>query len=252
MLLYDNKGAIDTVSNSKYLYYTQIMKKVVFKIDRELDFKNHLIGAKRILDNFQNTRPEVIEYFKSLRNADEEDKIKIFENETSKFYGNGMKDIRPLLVKQTEEMWDLVEDEYFSKIEKIHQKKFPFKQITGVLSTTPKFYGYDFNKDSPWFACPNDSSLRAIHVTMHEIMHTYFHVYFREEYKNKFKLNDEQIWTIKEALTIILNVELDDMRIYPDKGKPGHEKLREKIKEDWLKYKDINKVLDEACLFIKK
>ena len=222
-----------------------------FKINKELDFQNHLIGAKVILNNFQNTKPEVLEYFKSLRNADKKNKIKVFEKESSKFYNDKMKDLRTLLVKQTQEMWNLIEDKYFNKIEKIHQKKFPFKQITGILSTTPKFYGYDFDGNNPWFACPSDSSIKAVHVAMHEIMHAYFHKYFMEEYKKKFNLNNEQIWIVKEVITILLNLELGDIRIFPDKSKPGHEKLREKIKEDWLKYKDIKKVLDEACLFVK-
>lgn len=58
---------------------------------------------------------------------------------------------------------------------------------------------------------------------MHEIMHLYFYKYFWDEYKNKFELSDEQIYTIKEAVTVILNLE----------------------------FKDFEKVLKEACLYIK-
>jgi hypothetical protein len=225
--------------------------KVIFKINEELDFRNHLIGARRISGSVKNIPPEVVRYYELLRDTDEDKKLSIFKEESFGFYKDEMKDIRSLFVKQTEEMWSLIEDKYFSKMENIFKREFPFEKITGVLSTAIKFYGYDFNKNNPWFACPIDSPVKSIHVAMHEIMHSYFHVYFLQECKSKFELNDEQIWTVKEALTTLLNLELGDMRIYTDKGKPGHEKLRAKIEEDWLKYKDIKKVLEEACVFVK-
>lgn len=49
--------------------------KVIFKIDEKLDFQNHLIGAKRISKNPKNISPEVVKYFKNLKNANEEELI---------------------------------------------------------------------------------------------------------------------------------------------------------------------------------
>lgn len=69
--------------------------------------------------------------------------------------------------------------------------------------------------------------------------------------KRIVRLNNEQIYKIKESLTVILNLEFEDIRIYPDKDKLGHEIIREKIKQDWIKYRDFKKVLKEACLYIK-
>jgi len=226
-------------------------KKIIFEINKELDFQNHLTGSKRVLPNMDKISPETSDYFKSLRDANEEEKRKIFEKRTTKFYSNEMTDIRTLLVKQTQEMWDLIEDKYFSKMESIHHKSFPPQTIYGILSTTPMIYSYNFSEENPWFACPYDSSIKAIHTAMHEIMHTFFHEYFWDEYKNKFELSDEQIYLIKEAVTVILNLEFNDIRLIPDKGHWGHESIREKIKQDWLKYKDFEKVLKEACLYIK-
>lgn len=227
-------------------------KKVLFKIDKDLDFQNHLIGAKIALDNSLKTSLEVGEYFKKLREAKEEDKIGIFEERTLKFYSSEMSDIRAMLVKQTKEMWSFIESKYFNKIEKIHKRSFPLKNVYGILSTTPTVYGYNFNNENPWFACSSDSPLKAIHTAMHEIMHIYFLKYFADEYRNRFQLNNDQIYIIKESLTVLLNLEFDDIRIYPDKDKVGHEKIREKIKNDWLKYKDFEKVLEEACIYINK
>jgi hypothetical protein len=226
-------------------------KKVIFKIDKDLDFKNHLIGAKAALNNICKMSPETIEYFKKLRDANKEDKIKIFNERTLRFYSHDMINFRTLFVKQTQEMWDLIESKYFSKIEEIHKQKFPLETISGVLSTNPSVYGYNFNEENPWFACPCDYPIKAVNTAMHEIMHTFFHKYFWEEYKNKFQLKDEQIYIIKESVTVILDLELSDIKMLPDKGHLGHEIIREKIKEDWLKYKDFKKVLEEACHYIK-
>jgi len=222
------------------------MKKVIFKIDKDLDFKNHLIMAKT-LEKVQGISSDIAAYYKNLREADDAEKIKIFEKESSVFYSDKMKIFRDILVKQTQEMWVLVNDEYIEKMEKIHKKDFPFENISGILTTAPFGYGYDFNESSSWFACSKDAPLKAVHTAMHEIMHAFFHKYFADDLKTKFNLDDKKIWLISEALTVILNLEFDDLRMYPDKGHPGHEELREKIKENWLKYKDLNKVLEEVC-----
>lgn len=228
-----------------------VNSKVTFKINKELDFENHLIGAKRIPKYPEGVPSEIVKYFKTLKNANNKQKRIIFEKRVEKFYSKNSKTVRALSVIQIQEMWDLIENKYFGKIEKIHKRKFPFRKIMGVLSTAPMIYGYDFTKKNPWFACPYDSPIRAVNVAMHEMMHTFFQKYFWEEYKNKFKLNNKQIWDVKEALTVLLNLEFKDIKTLPDKCKPGHEKLRAKIEEDWLKYKDIEKVLEGACLFVK-
>jgi hypothetical protein len=158
-----------------------------------------------------------------------------------------MKIFRDILVRQTQEMWDLINDVYIERMEKIHKKDFPFENTSGILTTAPFGYGYDFSESNPWFACSKDAPLKATYTTMHEIMHAFFHKYFASELKVKFNLDDKKIWPISEALTVILNLEFDDLRMYPDKGHPGHEELRGKIKEKWLKYKDLNKVLEEVC-----
>lgn len=226
--------------------------KVTFKIDKELDFENHLIGARMAINNSLQMSPEISEYFRKLRDADGKGKKKIFEERTAKFYSDGMKDFRSLLVKQAKDMWNLVEDKYFDKIEKIHKKTFPLESISAILSTTPTVYGYNFDKGNPWFACTSESPIKAIHTAMHEIMHVYFNEYFLEECKNKFQLNNEQIYTVKEAVTVILNIEFEDIRMFTEKDRPGHEQIREKIGKDWLEYRDLRKVLDEAYNYIKK
>lgn len=225
------------------------MKKIIFKIDEGLDLSNHIIGAK-VSENIENISPSISEYYKKIRSTQGDEREVIFKKRTAKFYSESMTNIRVLLIKQTQEMWDMVENEYISRMEKIHKNKFPFETVSGILTTAPFGYGYNFNEETPWFACSKDSPLLALHTTMHELMHSFFK-YFYNSYKEKYNLSDKQMWDIKESLTVLLNIEFDDLRMNPDKGHPGHEKLRENIKENWLKYRDIDTVLDKACSFIK-
>jgi len=222
------------------------MKKVTFKIDKDLDFKNHLIMA-RIAEKAP-VEPKVAEYYKKLREADETGKLQIFEKESARFYSEEMKPFREVLVKQVQEMWDLINDEYVSRMEKIHHNSFPFGSISGVLTTAPFGYGYDFNESGPWFACVKDSPIKAIHTGMHEVMHAFFRKYFGSEIEAKYKIDEKKVWLISEALTVLLNLEFGDLRMYPDKGHPGHEELREVIKKSWLETKDLDKVLEEVCV----
>jgi hypothetical protein len=227
-------------------------RRVVFKINKKLDFKNHLIGISRI-PSVNNMPAEHKEYYKKLKSAlDVENQRKIFEKETSRFYGKDSKKFRVLMVKQVQEMWDLMEKPYFEKMDKIHKNKFPLRKVNGILSTTPMVYGYNFDGLNPWFTCSYNSPIKAVHTTMHEMMHVYFHKYFFKKYKKKFKLTNNQIWTVKESLTVLLNLEFGGLRIFPDRGKLGHEKLRNRIKKDWVKYGDLDKVMEKICLCVKK
>jgi hypothetical protein len=224
------------------------MKNIVrFEINKRLDFKNHSIGIKYRKKFLKGS--QFFNYYKKLAKAkNEKKKWEIFNKETARFYDKKRKFYRDLIVRQTQELWNNVELKYISTLEKIHQKKFPYKRIFGILSTAGRF-GY--NTDNKWFACPYDSPVRAVDTAMHEMMHFIFHKYFFNAWQKRFSLTYNQIWTIKEAVTVILNSECNQIRFNADMGHPGHENLREKIKKDWPKYKDFEIVLNRACEHVK-
>ncbi len=224
-------------------------KKVEFIIDKDLDFENHRVGVRK--SKVWNLPKSASLYFNKLGQLDKENQRIEFENETKKFYSDSFSKFRELLIKQTNEMWALVEDQYLSKMESIHQNKFPLDKVYGILSTAPFIHGYLFKEERPWFACDFDCPARAIGTAMHEIMHLFFVKYYWQYCKEDLGLDDKQIYDVKEAVTVILNLELDDIRFFTDVGHPGHEELRQKIKESWLKNKDFKKVLEDASLFIK-
>jgi len=228
------------------------MSKLIFKIDKEIDFKNHLIQAhwrEQTRFDFKESDKKYFDAIESSKNT--QGQWELFEKYSAEFYNEENKENTKRIVKQLQKLWDKVESKYIRKMEEVHDREFPYETIYGVLSTTPRGWGFNFNGDEPWFACLNKVDRRTIDIAMHEIMHSFFIKYFREEYKEKFELSDNQIWMVQESLTIILNLEVGDLRFADDTGYPPHQELRKKIKESWLKGKEFNKVLDEVCQIVK-
>ncbi len=228
------------------------MSKLIFKIDKEIDFKNHLIQVHwRDQTGFDFNENDK-KYFDAIENSkDIQEQWELFEKYSAEFYNEENRENVEYVVEQLQELWDVVEDKYIKKMEKIHGREFPYETIYGVLSTTPKGWGFNFNGGRLWFACLNKVDRRTVDIAMHEIMHAFFIKYFREEYKEKFELNDRQLWMVQESLTVILNLEVGDLRFTEDRGYPHHQELRKKVKESWLKYKKMDEMLDEICQIVK-
>jgi hypothetical protein len=227
------------------------MKTIVkFEINKKLDFQNHLIGA-RVYKKRYIKGTQFFNYYKKLDKAcTTKRKFKVFNESTNEFYNPSKKKFRDMILEQTQKMWNLAEKDYIRIMERVHNRKFPYKRIYGILSTGYRF-GYDFRKNKKWFACSYESPAKSVGIVMHEAMHSIFHKYFYNEWKKKFNLTDQQIWTIKEAVTVILNSECSNLMFKKDTGHPGHENLRGKILKDWLKYKNFEKVLDLICKYVK-
>ena len=83
-------------------------------------------------------------------------------------------------------------------------------------------------------------------------MHFMFHKYYDKVCEEK-GLSPNQMWDVKEAFSVLLNIEFNQFRFQSDGGKnhPIHFKLREMIKKSWEKNHDFDKVLDDAINFIK-
>ena len=227
------------------------MKNIVtFKVDKKIDFQNHLIGM-RVYKKRHNPNPKLVEYYKKLEKASDKQRFEIFKIQTARYYNPKRKKFRDLILKQTQEAWNLVEKDYIKAIERVHGIRFSYKEITGILSTAERF-GYNLKGSKKWFACSSKSPLLSIDIAMHEIMHFVFHKHFHEKWQEKYSLTNEQLWAIKEALTVILNLECNDLMFGLDQGYPEHEKIRMKIKKDWNKYKNFEKVLDNLCEHVKK
>jgi hypothetical protein len=84
-------------------------------------------------------------------------------------------------------------------------------------------------------------------VSMHELWHFYTWYKFGREVEQK--IGKERYNDIKEALTVLLNIECSDLMADEiDRGYPQHQDLRSKIADVWSKSKDIDgvwKIIEE-------
>lgn len=144
-------------------------------------------------------------------------------------------------INEYEKDWSTIEDKFKKIAEEIFGVTLS-KDVTVYLTTNNRC-PYDLINNNFFVSMSNQSSIRKTTV-MHELWHFYTWYSFgitEEEKMGKQRYND-----IKEALTILLNIECKDLlpEGVEDKGYSQHAQLREKIAELWLEHKDLKKILE--------
>ncbi len=226
------------------------MKKriVSFVIDKNLDIKNHLIQLDYYKGKFSSRKRRKNDFYdKLLKLSPKKSGVRIREN-IGRFYLPNKRKILTSISKDVNSEWIKIETVYFKRLEKIHNHLFPFSHVKAVLSTAG---GFGYSTQGRWFATSmTQNKFIAIDIAMHELMHFMFHKYYWDECAKK-GLTWKQIWNIKEAFTVLLNLEFSDIRFQTDYGYPEHKNIREAIKKSWKKYHDFDKALDSAIKVAK-
>lgn len=140
-------------------------------------------------------------------------------------------------IEKYQKDWDLVSGEFQKRAEEIFKVSLPV-DVVGYLTINSRC-PYSIKENYFFVAMPTGSCRRTV---MHELWH--FYTWYglgadQEEKLGKQKYND-----IKEALTVLLNIECKDL-LPPevvDYGYPQHKELRQQIVDFWNKEKDINKL----------
>jgi hypothetical protein len=151
-----------------------------------------------------------------------------------------------LQIKTVEKAWGKIEKEYFHRMDRIMKHKYQ-KDSTAYL-TTSRYSPY--NAEEYWFMFGFFSSIpHAIQTCGHELMHFYFHNFYWANVEKE--LGKEKTWRLKEALTVLLNLEFRDLWFALDEGKKGHEELRKFIAEEWKKEKDFDNLIEKCITKLK-
>jgi hypothetical protein len=139
--------------------------------------------------------------------------------------------------------WLSVQEEFIKRCNALFGVTYPSETIRVYLTTNTRS---TYNIEKNYFFL----SLQGF-VPNKNIMHELFHFYTYHVFYEKLK---ERGWTdgryndVKEALTVLLNVEFSDlMGDSVDKGYPQHQELRRQIKELWYKYKNLERVIEESA-----
>ena len=117
--------------------------------------------------------------------------------------------------------------------------------------TTIGFYPYSYDKQSPWFMISFNAGIpRALCGAGHELMHIQFHnTYWNDLEKN---IGREKTADLKEALTVLLDIEFRDLWFTKDNGKECHKELRKFITKEWKKKPDFDVLLNKCVKYMKK
>ncbi|MFA5188041.1 MAG: hypothetical protein WC460_01620 [Patescibacteria group bacterium] len=159
------------------------------------------------------------------------------------------------IVKGTQEArenWDKVKDRYFKLVDKIfYGRKWPkgkYLAIVTIYGMYPrdiknKMFSFPF-----WHRLPKFSNS----VIAHEMLHFMFFAYIKDRYgliegskiKNK---NPEYLWQVSEVFNDVIERWAPHYRIFKRGSKPypGTQKMYDKMKADWKKSSDLNKLLDK-------
>jgi hypothetical protein len=119
------------------------------------------------------------------------------------------------------------------------------RDITAYLTVNTR-YPYNIEESSFFVSMSKGDPAMTM---MHELWHFYTWEKFGAEEQDR--LGKEKYNEIKEALTVLLNVELKHLlpEGVVDKGYPQHQELREKIVELWKQNAHIEYVWKQAQLF---
>jgi hypothetical protein len=179
---------------------------------------------------FRYAKPKILNYYK-----------KIYESGFISVYLNSV-----------EKFWNLVEVDFYRRLEKITRKKFKKKRSVVYLTLATRC-PYDYNKEDnkSWFMICFWSNLsNAILTIAHELMH--FH--FFDNYVDKIvdEIGEKKMEDLKESLTVLLNLEFGDLFFSFDRGYDLHRNLRKFIVRQWNRKKDFDLLLSKCVEYLKK
>lgn len=133
--------------------------------------------------------------------------------------------------------WELVSNEYHKRACSIFGADIP-NTITAYLTINNR-NPYSIAENMFYVSVPRDSVRKTV---MHELWH--FYTWYGLGVDQEEKLGKEKYNELKEALTVLLNMECEDL--FPegvtDSGYPQHQELRQKICNLWSTHRDIHKV----------
>lgn len=222
------------------------MPKVIFKFDIEKDAENYYKAAnsdaKWGYDFSKSMRPKVV---KKVRGKTWKKSRKYLINMLKRGYSIDKKRHKANY-KLIKSAWKKIEKRYFKKLEKITKNKIYSNTFTCYFTTIRRCPYSIKNISFMANIFTNDASL----VIAHEIMHLQFHYYFEKEIRKS--LSEKKFQDLKEALTVLLNVEFNDILKEKDNGYPSHMAFRKFIVKQWKKEPDFDVLISKCIEYLKK
>jgi len=223
--------------------------RVIFKFNIEKDAKNYWECANSNLSfGYDFTKAIKPEVYKKLKGKKWNDIRKNMISILKKGYNiDEGKNKRKL--KRVESAWKKIEKAYFIRLEKINKKPIYNNKFICYITTIGRCPYYP--KENSFMINIFDNIDNILLTCAHELMHLQFHhtKYWKQSEK---EIGYYRTHDLKEALTILLNLEFKDLLKAKDEAYPNHIELRKFISKTWKKEKDFDILINKSLKWIKE
>lgn len=217
------------------------MDRISFKFDIEKDTLNlwESVNFESSWANVSRSLPQkLINLCKNKRLEECKEEIKEMNSNIYK------SSIIPATLTAIETGWREIETPFFDRINKMFGRSIDPSLITCYLTTSPRC-PYNPKDNNLWFmASIHKPIYGSVKTCGHEISHLYFHKFYEEKLLKK--LTKEKFADLKEALTVLLNLEFSDLFIARDNGYLVHKELRDFISKEWVKSRNLDDLINKC------
>ncbi|MFH1249097.1 MAG: hypothetical protein V1660_03005 [archaeon] len=222
------------------------MTIVKFSFDKEKDSRN-IWDACNLnspwSDFTKGINPRIVEMCKS--NKYEDVKEKIIQNNSLVYNSPIIQEI----ISSFNSAWAVVEKEYFRRLERIMKTLFCCNKIDVFLTSITKCpYNPDIS-DANFMVNLFGGIPNMLVTSGHELMHIQFHNTYWESIEKK--IGKEKTADLKEALTVLLNIEFKDLLLGYDQGYEKHKELRQFIAKSWNEDEDFDILIEKCIKFLQ-
>ena len=221
------------------------MPKVKFKFDREKDLFNIWETCNKDSSWYDHKKNISSTFLEICEGKEFNECKKELEDYRSKMHNSKLIEI---FAKALQEAWNKINDEFFKRLEKITKKPIYTNEFVAYVTTVTRC---PYNEKENWFMISFFKDiLNALVTAGHEIMHLQFHNTYWDEIEKQ--IGKEKTADLKEALTVLLNLEFKDLWFVEDRGYDVHKELRAFIAEEWRRDKDFEILLKKCVDYLSK
>ena len=228
--------------------------KLIFKFDKGKDIWNWWHACNRVYQGLDWKQRISKNIWKHLYKKNFEEARTFLDEYLDKVYSKdkGL----ALFRKKLPVFWKRKEKSLLVTLQKITDKPVYPATVTCYYTTFPRG-PYDIKKfrwlQMPFFKLEqtNEEAMKTYcRGIMHELLHFQFHHYYWD-FAKKQGLTKNQIDSLKEATTVLLNYYFYPKILDYDKGYKIHENLREDLLKIWKRKQDFSYLIVESSKLMK-
>jgi len=220
------------------------MPKITVKLDVEKDAYNWWEACNRVSHGIDWKERIDISLSQKITNKSQKDAYAFLLPYIEKIHEQNN------LIKKVEELqqgFNERQQTLFEMMEKLTSNKIYRDDFTCFLTTFPRC-PYDYKNGYVWVPYRRDID-HQLSIFLHELLHFQFFAYYGEKVWGI--LGSKRHSYLKEAMTVILNDECQNITPVKDEGYEIHKVLRAEFLKIWRNTKDFNLFMDQSIEFMK-